>query len=125
MEDKWFGRAVGLVVASVAGGAAALLWFAIASGKPLESEGAAKSLVLGVWNVFYDIQTPAPLVFLAAVALALLSAAGIAMLERHVANKSRRSSNRLTNPLAPKIVMAATRGGLCRSGDRDRIDTRL
>lgn len=110
MEDKWLGRAVGLVVASVAGGAAALLWFAIASGKPPEGEVPVEGLILGVWNVFYDIQAPAPRVFLAAVALALLSAAGIAMLERRVANKSRRSSNRLINPLAPKIVMAATRG---------------
>src|SRR5665647_133005 len=110
MEDKWLGRAVGLVLASVAGGAAALLWFAIASGKPPEGEVPGEGLILGVWNVFYDIQAPSPRVFLAAVALALLSAAGIAMLERRVANKSRRSSNRLINPLAPKIVMAATRG---------------
>ena len=46
----------------------------------------------------------------AAGALALLFAAGIAALERRVATKARRSDDRAVMPLAPKVVMAATRG---------------
>jgi cellulose synthase/poly-beta-1,6-N-acetylglucosamine synthase-like glycosyltransferase len=66
-------------------------------------------VVFGVWRIFYDTQAPAPREALAAVALALLCAAGIAFLERRIATRSRRSANRHANPLAPKVVMAATK----------------
>ncbi|HEX5333924.1 MAG TPA: glycosyltransferase family 2 protein [Cellulomonas sp.] len=46
----------------------------------------------------------------AAVGLAVLFAAGVALLERRITNQSRRSVNIATNPLAPKLVMARTEG---------------
>jgi cellulose synthase/poly-beta-1,6-N-acetylglucosamine synthase-like glycosyltransferase len=47
---------------------------------------------------------------LAAVAFAVLVAAGVALLERRISNRSRRSADVRTDPLAPKLVMARTRG---------------
>lgn len=46
----------------------------------------------------------------AAILLALLLALGIALLERRILLRSRRSSNIVRHPLAPKIIMADTRG---------------
>ena len=105
-----FHRAVGIVIALAAGGAAALLWFAVAAGGPHLDESPSKGLVLGVWNVLYNTDAPALRNIFAAIALALLLAAGIALLERRITNRSRRSANPQAAPLAPRIVMADTRG---------------
>ena len=43
-------------------------------------------------------------------ALALTMAASVALLERRITTRSRRSSNPRITPLAPKVVMAATHG---------------
>ncbi len=105
-----FHRAIGLVIVSIAGGAAALLWFAVASGNSRTGGPPTEGVVFGVWRVLYDTEAPTVQVILAAFALAILLAAAVALLERRVTNKSRRSNNRRTAPLAPKIVMAATHG---------------
>jgi poly-beta-1,6-N-acetyl-D-glucosamine synthase len=107
---RWFDRAVGLVVAAVAGAAATLLWFAVASDAMTEGQAPAEGFLLGVWRVFYDSHAPAPRILVSAVALAFLLAAGVALLERRTLRKSRRSLNRRTTPLAPRIVMASNRG---------------
>ncbi|MCU1532255.1 MAG: glycosyltransferase family 2 protein [Arthrobacter sp.] len=60
--------------------------------------------------MLYSTDAPALRVLGAAVALAVLLGAGVAILEQRVATRSRRSVNRRIAPLAPKIVMAATRG---------------
>ena len=104
-----FQRAIGGVILGAAGGAAALLWFAVAAGGPAR-RAPTEGLLFGVWRVFYDTQAPAPRVMLAATALAFLLAAGVALLERRIANRSRRSVDYQATPLAPKVVMAATRG---------------
>ncbi|MBT8161677.1 MULTISPECIES: glycosyltransferase [Arthrobacter] len=104
-----FQRMVGIVIAVTVGGAAALLWFAIASTGNSAVESRAEGIVLGVWKVLYDSEAPEPRVILTAIAFALLLSAGVALLERRIANRSRRSANPQT-PLAPKIVMAETRG---------------
>ncbi|WP_245530283.1 glycosyltransferase family 2 protein [Cellulomonas flavigena] len=108
-SSGWLQRAVGVVVLLIAAGGAALLWYAVTSsdagGRPPE-----RGTLLGIWDVFYDTQLPSPRVMLAAVAVAVLLAAGVALLEQRIANRSRRSSDVLTDPLAPKIVMARTRG---------------
>jgi cellulose synthase/poly-beta-1,6-N-acetylglucosamine synthase-like glycosyltransferase len=67
-------------------------------------------VLFGVWTYLYALDLPSPRVLLAAVALAIFFAAGIALVERRVTNKSRRSSDYRATPLAPKIVMEATRG---------------
>ena len=103
-------RAVGIVIAVIAGGAAALLWFAVAAGGPALSESPAQGLVFGFWSILYNTDAPAPRVLLAAMAMALLLAAGVATVDRRIVNRSRRSLDPLTGPLAPRVVMAATRG---------------
>ncbi|MEJ7833865.1 MAG: glycosyltransferase family 2 protein [Nocardioides sp.] len=105
-----FQRAVGVLIFGSAMLGAALLWVAVAARSPVDGNRPSEGVLLGVWRVFYDTEAPTPAVILAAGGLALLFAAGVAMLERRVANGARRSDNAVANPLAPKIVMAATRG---------------
>lgn len=101
---------MGLVIASLSTGAAALFWFAVSAGGPIAGGTPAESVIFGVWDVFYDDRAPSMRKVLAAVALAFLLASGVALLERRVANRSRRRAHLHTMPLGPKHVMAATRG---------------
>ncbi|MBC7442796.1 MAG: glycosyltransferase family 2 protein [Ramlibacter sp.] len=110
MGAKSFSRTVGLIVAAIAGGAAVLLWFAIASTGPLDGPTSSIRGIRGVWGLFFDLQAPTARVLAAAVALAILFAAGIALLEQRTKSTSHRSTNRVNTPLAPKLVMAASRG---------------
>ena len=110
MGAKRLRRTVGLVIASAAIGSAVALWIVVASSAPEVGATPSVGTLFGVWQVFYDPTAPAPKLILAAVALAVLFAVGVALLERRAANKSRRSSNMHATPLAPKIVMAATKG---------------
>lgn len=109
---KWnFSRWAGLSIAAIVSLAGALLWLAVAAGVQ-DGGGAATSegLLLGLWSVLYDTQAPSLSAMLAAVALALLLAAGIAIIERRITSRYRRSTDETSTPLAPKIIMAATRG---------------
>lgn len=110
MGANWFQRWVGIFIAVLAGGAAALLWFAVASGDPQVRDEPTEGYLLGFWRVLYDSEAPTLRVILTAVAMALLLAVGVALLERRIASRSRRSNDASASPLAPKIVMAATRG---------------
>jgi cellulose synthase/poly-beta-1,6-N-acetylglucosamine synthase-like glycosyltransferase len=68
----------------------------------------SKELLWG-WHVVYDARTPALAVVLGALVLGVIFAAAAAIVERVISNRSRRS----TDPrklLAPKLVMAETRG---------------
>ncbi|MDQ0754265.1 glycosyltransferase family 2 protein [Arthrobacter sp. B3I4] len=103
-------RAVGILIALTAGGAAALLWFAVDAGGPALAESPTQGLFFGFWSILYNTDAPPPRVLLAAMAMALLLAAGVAAVDRRIANRSRRSLDPLTGPLAPRVVMAATRG---------------
>ncbi|CAH0193510.1 Poly-beta-1,6-N-acetyl-D-glucosamine synthase [Arthrobacter sp. Bi26] len=103
-------RTVGLVIAVIAGTAAAILWAAVAAGGRAQAEGEPHGFILGVWNVLYSTNAPGARILGAAVALAVLLAAGVALLERRITTRSRRSANVRIAPLAPKIVMGATRG---------------
>lgn len=105
-----FQRAVGLVIALTVIGAASLVWFTVAAAPPPSGFLPTEGVILGIWNVLYDVEAPPLRIILAAIALALLLAAGVALLERRIANKSRRSADATIAPLAPKIVMAETRG---------------
>ncbi len=105
-----FQRAVGLVILGLAGSGALLLWFALSAGGPAAGHPPTKGLVFGLWDVLYDTQAPSQRVILAAIALAMMFAAGVGALERRIANRSRRSDDGAGTPLAPKIVMAATQG---------------
>ncbi|KQW05915.1 hydrolase [Leifsonia sp. Root4] len=98
-------------MAAIVSLAGVLLWFAVAA-EVQDDGGAATSegLLLGLWSVLYDTQAPSLSAMLAAVALALLLAAGIAIIERRITSRYRRSTDQTSTPLAPKIIMAATRG---------------
>ncbi|QYJ05088.1 glycosyltransferase family 2 protein [Nocardioides panacisoli] len=102
-------RVVGIFVLGSSVLAAALLAIAVApeATPPLQSR--AREVSVGIWEVFYDTQAPSYRSVLAAVAFALLIAAGVAVLERRIANRYRRSYDRIATPLAPRIVMEATR----------------
>lgn len=106
----WLGRYVGLVIAGIALGAALLLWFAVSAGSPSIDQSAKSSSVFGVWHVFYDTRAPALSVVVGAVGLALIFAAGVALVERVVLDRSRRSTDADVKLLAPRLVMAETRG---------------
>ena len=103
-------RAVGLIIALAASSGAALLWFAVLAGGPDLTDAPTHEIIVGVWSLLYNTDGPGARVILAAMALALTMAAGVALLERRITTRSRRSSNRRISPLAPKVVMAATRG---------------
>lgn len=105
-----FQRAVGVVIFGAAIAGAAMLWIAVAAGDHSTAGAPSEGLMFGVWQVLYDTEAPPAQVLLAAGGLALLFAAGIAFLERRVATRLRRSDDVSATPLAPKIVMSATRG---------------
>ncbi len=110
MQFGRFQRAIGFVIIAAAGGAALLLWLAVAATEPAASEPPTRGVVFGVWNVLYDNQAPSTRALLAASGLALLFATGVALAERRIANRYRRTANQVLAPLAPKIVMAETAG---------------
>lgn len=106
----WLGRFVGLLIAGIAVGGALLLWFLVSAGSPSVRQSAQSKSLFGVWDVFYDTQMPALTLVAGAVGLALLFAAGVAITERVVLDRSRRSTDTRLKLLAPKLVMAKTRG---------------
>ncbi|MDN4610176.1 glycosyltransferase family 2 protein [Arthrobacter burdickii] len=103
-------RAVGLVIAAIVTAAAALLWFAVAANRPETTIASSQDAVIGIWRVLYNSDAPGMSTILTAIALALLAGAGLALVERRIATTSRRSMNPGNQPLAPKVIMAATRG---------------
>lgn len=105
-----FHRAVGLVILAVAGGAAILLRLAVSASDPPSESTQSKGILFGVWNVVYDTVAPSSGIIVAAIALALLFAAGVASLERRIVNRSHRSIDPRYKPLAPRLVMASTAG---------------
>jgi cellulose synthase/poly-beta-1,6-N-acetylglucosamine synthase-like glycosyltransferase len=105
-----FQRAVGVVILGTAGLGALLLWIAVSSTGTDAGQAPRAGFLFGVWQVLYDTRAPTTRVLLAATGMALLFAAGVALLERRIATRSRRSEDVGRLPLAPRIVMAQTRG---------------
>ena len=106
----WLGRYIGLVIAGIAVGGALLLWFAVSARSPSVDQSPKSRALFGVWHVIYDNQAPALTVVIGAVGLGLIFAAGVALVERVVMDRSRRSTDAEVKLLAPKLVMAETRG---------------
>ena len=109
-RSGWFQRTVGLLILGSAAGAAALLLVAIVQNGSAMGKMQTGGIVSGVWGVLYNTAAPRHQVILMAVALAGLFAAGVALLERRISTRSRRSVDYHAHPLAPKIVMLATAG---------------
>ena len=103
-------RLVGVVIFGTALlGAVALVW-AVSAGDHDQRDAPARGLLFGVWDVLYETEAPSPRVIVVAAALALLFAAGVAVIERRIATGSRRGFDPSHQPLAPRVVMAETRG---------------
>ncbi|WP_460681633.1 glycosyltransferase family 2 protein [Nesterenkonia populi] len=100
----------GLIIMSATAAMALFLWFVLAEAHAWAASEPREAVLGGVLSVLYDPQTPQLGFMLAAVALVLLVAAAVALFERRANNRSRRSSDESAAPLAPKIVMASTRG---------------
>jgi poly-beta-1,6-N-acetyl-D-glucosamine synthase len=73
-------------------------------------ERPTSGVLFGIWHVIYDAAPPSLGAVLGAIGVALLLAVGLAVLEDRIATRSRRSLDARTRPLAPRIVMAETRG---------------
>lgn len=102
-------RGVGLLIFGTALAGAGLLWWSVsdtAAGRAEPTDG----VVLGAWHLLYDTEAPTLPTLAAAAGLALLFAAGVAILERRIANRARRSVDGHALPLSPRHVMAETRG---------------
>jgi cellulose synthase/poly-beta-1,6-N-acetylglucosamine synthase-like glycosyltransferase len=109
-SSGWLGRYVGLVILGTSVGAALLLWFLVSARSPTVDQSPRSGSIFGLGSFSYDTQMPALTLVIGAVGLALLFAAGVAIVERVVLDRSRRSSDAWVKVLAPKVVMAATRG---------------
>ncbi|WP_235861667.1 glycosyltransferase family 2 protein [Tersicoccus phoenicis] len=102
---------MGLIILGAVGFAAALLWWGVAANVPARLWEPVQLSIAGVWSVFYDANLPDLRVLAIAGALALFLGAGIALVERRVATLYRRSPPHLVSrPLAPRVIMNATRG---------------
>jgi cellulose synthase/poly-beta-1,6-N-acetylglucosamine synthase-like glycosyltransferase len=108
--SPWLSRYVGLVIVGISVGGALLLSFALSARLPLAAHSPRSGALFGSWHLSYDTQPPALAVVIGAVGLALVFAAAVAIVERVVMDKSRRSSDGKVKVLAPKLVMADTRG---------------
>jgi len=107
---RWLQRSVGLAIIGMAALGAGALWVGVASGDPEARRSPREGVLFGIWRVFYDTEMPAPRVMLAAVGVALLLAAAVAGLERRLLTRARRTEDGVRMPLAPRLVMAQTRG---------------
>jgi biofilm PGA synthesis N-glycosyltransferase PgaC len=106
----WLGRYIGLLIAGIVTGGALVLWFAVSARASSVDQSPKSGALLGGWRVLYDTQAPAITVVMGAVGLGLLFAAGVAVVERVVLDRSRRSTDSKVKLLAPRLVMAETRG---------------
>ena len=105
-----FARLIGLIVFGLAAIAAALLLAAASLIGPRVDLTPTEGVLFGFWSVLYANEAPSVRVIIAAVGLAALLAAGVALLELLISNRSRRSVDSQSDPLAPKLVMAETAG---------------
>jgi cellulose synthase/poly-beta-1,6-N-acetylglucosamine synthase-like glycosyltransferase len=99
-----------LVIAGIAVGGALLLWFAVSQSSPSVNGSPKSRALFGGWHIIYDNQAPALTIVIGAVGIGLMFAAAAALVERVVMDRSRRSTDVAVKLLAPKLVMAETRG---------------
>ncbi|MFC7788175.1 glycosyltransferase family 2 protein [Microbacterium sp. MAHUQ-60] len=109
--NRLFQRSVGLVVIILVLGAAGLLWWGISVTDPPVLWHPVHVTLAGVWQVFYSAELPNLAVMATAVGIAMLLVAFVVVSERIVASRYRRADAEVSAlPLAPRAVMARTRG---------------
>ena len=99
-----FARLIGLVIFGVAAIASAVLLAAASAVGPQVEVAPREGILLGFWSVLYATAAPSARVAVSAVALAALLVSGVALLELRISNRSRRSVDAQSDPLAPKLV---------------------
>jgi len=103
-------RFAGIAVVLATAGMATVVLVAIALTHPRPFWNPATAEILGI-DVRYDAHAPAAWIVIAAVLIALAAGLGVAMQEARAANRARRADPEQTRrPLAPRRVMARTRG---------------
>ncbi|MFS4488183.1 glycosyltransferase family 2 protein [Dietzia kunjamensis] len=103
------GRTVGVAVIGLAAMGGLMLWLALAlsENRALQVQ---EGLLFGTWRVLYDTYAPSAGVIAAAFVVALVFVAIATGVETTVATRYRRATDAVGTPLAPRIVMAETRG---------------
>ncbi|WP_019159248.1 glycosyltransferase family 2 protein [Brevibacterium senegalense] len=102
-------RVIGIGVVGVAAMGGLLMWLAVVFSDPA-SPGAREAVLFGSWRVLYDDYTPPVAVLVIALITAAVFVVIAVVAEQVVTSRSRRSDDAEGLPLAPKIVMAQTRG---------------
>lgn len=105
-----FQRAAGVLILAAAIGGAALLWWSVSDVAGPRGDQQIRGVALGTWNLLYQAEAPTLGALAGAAGLALVAAGAVAMIEWRIITRARRSSDPLHRPLAPKVVMAETRG---------------
>jgi len=77
---------------------------------PLPDSQSSTAMFFGFWKLLYNTAAPPVSVIIAAAGLGLVLAAVVALVERRVGTRARINEDRERMPLAPKLVMADTRG---------------
>ena len=105
-------RFVGLALVSLALVGAALMGLAavFAIQDPVPVEAPSREWVFGIWELMYSTAAPSVGTVVAAAGFGLLLAAAVAVVERRVTTLARTNEDRERMPLAPRLVMADTRG---------------
>lgn len=103
-------RAIGIVVLGTAVAFAGMLWWVAARRVAASGRAPSDVVLFDRWQVWYDNGLPSVAVLAIAVGAALVFAGAVVLIEGRVVTRSRRSEQAVETPLAPKIVMARTRG---------------
>lgn len=101
-------RAIGAIVLAIAAGAALMVWAALSLSDPEPQAAPHRHVVFGI-PYWIDDAAPSLGLIAAAIVVAFVLASAVAIVERTVANRYRRSGD-VSIPLAPKLVMAETYG---------------
>jgi len=105
VRQRW----VGIVIVGTAMAGALVMWASV-SGRASTYEQHPHPIDVFGLGTFYDLQVPGLGTIAAAILLAAGFAIGCAYLEERAATRSRRSADGVRRPLAPRVVMAETRG---------------
>lgn len=109
--NRFFQRTVGLAVILIVLLAAGLLWWGISVTHPPTMWEPVHLTLAGVWQVLYSAELPDPGLLITALGIVLLLVLFVVVSERVVASRYRRAGVEVTSlPLAPRAVMARTRG---------------
>ncbi len=103
-------RAVGVLILGASALTAAGIWFEIAARNQNTTTSWHKADAFGLWQFFYSTDPPSSRIVAIALLFAVIFASGVVSLEHGILTRSRRSHDPKGMPLAPRIVMAATRG---------------